>query len=92
MFDFLTEPFSYPFMQRALLEILIVGTVCGLVGCFVVLRGLAFIGDALSHTVFPGVVLSYAAGRKYSCYSRARRSREAARHHTPRQHQSSPER
>ena len=63
MFDFLTEPFSYPFMQRALLEILIVGTVCGLVGCFVVLRGLAFIGDALSHTVFPGVVLSYAAGR-----------------------------
>lgn len=40
-----------------------VGILCGLVGCFVVLRGLAFIGDALAHAVFPGVVLSYLAGR-----------------------------
>ncbi|HEY4669369.1 MAG TPA: metal ABC transporter permease [Tepidiformaceae bacterium] len=63
MFDTFTEPLSYAFMQRALLEIIIVGTVCGLVGCFVVLRGLAFIGDALAHTVFPGVVLSYIAGK-----------------------------
>lgn len=63
MLDFITEPLGYAFMQRALLEIVIVGTVCGLVGCFVVLRGLAFIGDALAHTVFPGVVLSYIAGR-----------------------------
>lgn len=63
MFDLITEPLSYPFMQRALVEIVIVGAVCGLVGCFVVLRGLAFIGDALAHTVFPGVVLSYIAGR-----------------------------
>ena len=37
--------------------------VIGLLGCFVVLRGLAFIGDALAHAVFPGVVLSYLAGR-----------------------------
>ncbi|MBE7520344.1 MAG: metal ABC transporter permease [Thermoflexaceae bacterium] len=59
----ISEPLGYAFMQRALLEIVIVGTVCGLVGCFVVLRGLAFIGDALAHTVFPGVVLSYIAGR-----------------------------
>ena len=50
-------------MQRALVEVVIVGTLCGLVGCFVVLRGLAFIGDALAHAVFPGVVLSYLAGR-----------------------------
>ena len=63
MLDVITEPLSYPFMQRALIEIIIVSVVCGLVGCFVVLRGLAFIGDALSHTVFPGVVLSYAAGK-----------------------------
>ncbi|MEX1104423.1 MAG: metal ABC transporter permease, partial [Dehalococcoidia bacterium] len=38
-------------MQRALMEVTIVGIVCGLVGCFVVLRGLAFIGDALAHAV-----------------------------------------
>ncbi len=61
--DWLTEPFGYAFMQRALIEVVVVGLVCGFVGCFVVLRGLAFIGDALAHTVFPGVVLSYMAGR-----------------------------
>jgi manganese/iron transport system permease protein len=60
--EFFTEPLSFPFMQRAMLEIIIVGALCGLVGSFVVLRGLAFIGDALAHAVFPGVVLSYAAG------------------------------
>jgi manganese/iron transport system permease protein len=63
MFETITEPLGYAFMQRALLEIVIVGFVCGLVGCFVVLRGLAFIGDALAHTVFPGVVLAYLAGK-----------------------------
>lgn len=61
--DYITDPLSYPFMQRALLEVAIVGLLCGLVGCFVVLRGLAFIGDALAHAVFPGVVLSYIAGQ-----------------------------
>lgn len=61
--SYFTEPLSYPFMQRALIEVTIVGMLCGLVGCFVVLRGLAFIGDALAHAVFPGVVLSYLAGR-----------------------------
>lgn len=61
--SWLTEPLQYGFMQRALLEVLIIGALCGLVGCFVVLRGLAFIGDALAHAVFPGVVLSYLAGQ-----------------------------
>ena len=61
--NWLTEPLQYEFMQRALLEVAIVGVLCGLVGCFVVLRGLAFIGDALAHAVFPGVVLSYVADR-----------------------------
>lgn len=63
MFDFVLEPFDYPFMQRALAEVVIVGVICGFVGCFVVLRGMAFIGDALAHAVFPGVVLSYMADR-----------------------------
>jgi manganese/iron transport system permease protein len=61
--DFFVEPWTFEFMQRALIEVAIVGAVCGVVGCFVVLRGLSFIGDALSHAVFPGVVLSYMASR-----------------------------
>lgn len=61
--DAIIGPFEYEFMQRALVEVIIVGVLCGLVGCFVVLRGLAFIGDALAHTVFPGIVLSYLAGK-----------------------------
>ena len=61
--NWLTDPLQYPFMQRALIEVAIIGVLCGLVGCFVVLRGLAFIGDALAHAVFPGVVLSYIADR-----------------------------
>ena len=64
MISFLTEPWQYGFFQRAMLEVAIVGVLCGLVGCFVVLRGLAFIGDALAHAVFPGVVLSYLAGQR----------------------------
>lgn len=63
MIDYITDPLGYPFMQRALIEVAIVGLLCGLVGCFVVLRGLAFIADALAHAVFPGVVLSYMAER-----------------------------
>ncbi|HMO94839.1 MAG TPA: metal ABC transporter permease [Tepidiformaceae bacterium] len=58
-----TEPLQYAFMQRALMEVVIIGALCGFVGVFVVLRGLAFIGDALAHAVFPGVVLSYIADR-----------------------------
>jgi len=61
--NWLTEPLQYEFMQRAMMEVAIIGLLCGLVGCFVVLRGLAFIGDALAHAVFPGVVLSYIADR-----------------------------
>jgi manganese/iron transport system permease protein len=60
--DLITEPLQYPFIQRALLEIAIVGVLCGVVGTLVVLRGLAFIGDALAHAVFPGVVIAYLAG------------------------------
>jgi manganese/iron transport system permease protein len=61
--EWLADPWQYPFMQRAFIEVALVGMLCGLVGCFVVLRGLAFIGDALAHTVFPGIVLSYLADR-----------------------------
>lgn len=59
MFDLLLSPFSFPFMQRALLGGVLVGIACAVIGTYVVLRGLAFIGDALAHAAFPGVVLAY---------------------------------
>jgi manganese/iron transport system permease protein len=59
MLDLLTGPLDYEFFRRALLGGLLVGTVCAVVGTYVVLRGLAFIGDALAHAAFPGVVIAY---------------------------------
>ncbi len=59
---FLVEPFSFTFMQLGLLAALVVGVVCAVVGSFVVLKGLAFIGDAVSHAAFPGLVIAYLLG------------------------------
>ena len=55
MIDALLDPLGYDFFVRALLAAVVVGTVCAVVGTFVVLRGLAFIGDALAHGVLPGI-------------------------------------
>ena len=56
MIDWLVDPFtSNAFMQRALVAGVFVALACAVVGTFVVLRGLAFIGDALAHGVLPGV-------------------------------------
>jgi manganese/iron transport system permease protein len=59
----LFEPFTIPYMQRALVEVLALGALAGAVGVFVVLRRLAFVGDALTHTVFPGVVIAHLLGQ-----------------------------
>ena len=59
MLDWLLDPLSFRFMRMALLEVLIVGSVAGFLGAFVVIRGLAFVGDAISHAVFPGVVIAF---------------------------------
>ena len=59
----LFEPFTIPYMQRALAEVLVLGALAGAVGVLVVLRRLAFVGDALTHTVFPGVVIAHLLGR-----------------------------
>jgi manganese/iron transport system permease protein len=61
--DLLVEPFRLPYMQRALLEVLLLGTLAGVVGVFVVLRRLAFVSDALTHTIFPGVVIAHLLDR-----------------------------
>ncbi len=57
--NWLLEPFSYAFMQRGLAAAVLVGIVCAVVGAYVVLRGMAFFGDALAHTILPGVALGY---------------------------------
>lgn len=62
MLAFLLEPLQYTFMLRALLAAMVVGGVCAVVGAFVVLRGMAFFGDALSHAILPGVALAYLWG------------------------------
>src|SRR5437773_1944482 len=54
-----TEPLAYDFFLRALLASSMVGVVCAVIGSYMVLRGLAFMGDALSHSAFPGVVIAY---------------------------------
>lgn len=52
-------------MQNAFLAAMLVGTICGVIGVFVVLKGLAFMGDALSHAIFPGIVIAYLWGANY---------------------------
>jgi manganese/iron transport system permease protein len=59
---FITDPMAYGFMQRGLIAALLVGVVCAVMGTFVVLKGLAFIGDAVSHAAFPGLVIAYIIG------------------------------
>lgn len=59
LFQWLVDPLQYQFMQRALFEVVLMGVTCGLIGTYVVLRGMAFIGDALAHAIFPGVVIAF---------------------------------
>ena len=61
----LLDPLGRAFFLRALIAAILVGTVCAVVGTYVVLKGLAFIGDAVSHAAFPGVVASFLLGTPY---------------------------
>lgn len=56
------EPLSYPFMQNALLAVLLLGVVTGTMGTYVVVRGMAFLTDALGHAILPGVAIAYLSG------------------------------
>jgi ABC-type Mn2+/Zn2+ transport system permease subunit len=55
----ISEPLAQPFMQRTLLAAILIGMVSGVVGVYVVTRGMAFLGDALAHSVLPGVAVAY---------------------------------
>lgn len=62
LIELVAAPLRYPFVVRALVTASIVGVVCATVGSFVVLRGTAFLGDALSHAILPGVAVGYVLG------------------------------
>ena len=55
----ITDPLAYPFMLRGFVAVVLVGIVCALVGTYVVLRGMAFFGDALAHSILPGIAVGY---------------------------------
>lgn len=62
MIALLSEPLAYTFMQRGLLAALMVGILCAVIGCYVVLRSMAFLGDAMAHAILPGVAAAYLLG------------------------------
>ena len=62
MMDWLLAPLQYAFMVRGMLAAIIVGVVCAVLGTYIVLRGMAFFGDALTHAVLPGVAVGYLIG------------------------------
>ena len=64
--SFLIDPLSHDFMRRALMISSVVGAVCGLLSCYMTLKGWALMGDAVSHAVMPGVVVAYALGLPFS--------------------------
>lgn len=59
MLDWLIEPLGYAFMIRGLIAVVIVGLVCGVLGTYVILRGMALFGNALAHAILPGVAVAY---------------------------------
>ncbi len=64
--NWFVEPLSHEFMRRALMVSALVGGVCGLLSCYMTLKGWALMGDAVSHAVMPGVVVAYALGLPFS--------------------------
>lgn len=60
--DFLHDLQTYAFLQKALVTSIMVGIICGVIGSFIILRGMALMGDAIAHAVLPGVAISYMIG------------------------------
>lgn len=57
--EFLSEPFGAEFVRTGALAAAAVGVLCGVVGCFVLMRGLALVADSLAHGVLPGIALAF---------------------------------
>ena len=62
LLDFITVPLSYGFMQHALVVAVLVGAVCAVLSCYLVLKGWSLMGDAISHAVLPGIVIAFVLG------------------------------
>jgi manganese/iron transport system permease protein len=62
LWSWIVAPLAYGFMQRGMLAAVLVGVLCAIIGCYVVLRSMAFLGDALAHAVLPGVAIAYLIG------------------------------
>ncbi|UTR13010.1 metal ABC transporter permease [Evansella sp. LMS18] len=62
---FIDQLIRYPYLQNALFAAILVGVICGVIGCFIILRGMALMGDAISHAVLPGVVIAYMLGASF---------------------------
>ena len=62
---FLDALSRYQYLQNAMVAGVLVGIICGITGCFIILRGMALMGDAISHAVLPGVAIAYALGFSY---------------------------
>lgn len=60
--DFFIVPLSYEFMQRAMIAAILVGAVCSVLSCYLVLKGWSLMGDAISHAVLPGIVIAFVLG------------------------------
>lgn len=63
--EFIQDLMTYDFLQKAFITSIMVGIICGVIGSFIVLRGMALMGDAISHAVLPGVAISYMFGINY---------------------------
>jgi manganese/iron transport system permease protein len=62
LWDLIAVPMSYGFMQRALVVAVLVGAVCAVLSCYLVLKGWSLMGDAISHAVLPGIVIAFVLG------------------------------
>ncbi len=62
MMDWILDPLQFDFIMRGMAAAVIVGITCSVLGVYVVLRGMAFLGDALAHTILPGVVIAFLIG------------------------------
>lgn len=63
--DFFQDVLVYAFLQKALITSVVVGIICGVIGSFIILRGMALMGDAIAHAILPGVAISYMLGVNY---------------------------
>lgn len=60
--ELLITPFTFSFMQKAIITALVTGTACAILSCFLILKGWSLMGDAISHAVLPGIVITFVIG------------------------------